>query len=197
LGALLWPPHEHVTGGDLSLGMRGTRVRAGPGACKIPASARVQAEVGDELGRLSLWNDCGALVRARRRFCFTRQGSSRRRQPPLRPGGRSFTLPLVTASLTAGPHPQADPQPARRALATAQLPHLPRPTRPGLPHPQRAHGRESARRAPAPRRRRADLGPGHLRRAQASRREPGRDPVHRPPQHRRPIRTDHPGVQPR
>jgi hypothetical protein len=39
--------------------------------------------------RLVGWNDCSALVRARRRCCFNATGSSCRRQPPLRPPGAS------------------------------------------------------------------------------------------------------------
>ncbi len=48
---------------------RGTRVRAGPGACKIPASARVEAKLGDELGRLSLRNGATSGHLAQIRFC--------------------------------------------------------------------------------------------------------------------------------
>jgi hypothetical protein len=40
---------------------RGTRARAGPRACKIRASARVEAEVGDEPGRLSQRNASASL----------------------------------------------------------------------------------------------------------------------------------------
>jgi len=78
---------------------------------------------------LSRWNDCSGLVRARRRCCFTRQGSSRRRQQ-LCGRGQAITLPLVTASLTAGRHrpiPSAPNSRARRASSgVSALARMPR-----------------------------------------------------------------------
>ena len=60
--ALLWSSAEQLAGGGLSLGLRGTRARAGSRACKVPATARAEAEVGDEPGQLSQRNDLDMIA---------------------------------------------------------------------------------------------------------------------------------------
>jgi hypothetical protein len=76
-----------------------------------------------------LCRDCPCGTIAALWFAFdgaaasTRQGSSRRRQPLLRPGRQPITLPLLTASLTAGPVPRAHGGDDRGPTGRAQSRH--------------------------------------------------------------------------
>ena len=93
----------------------------------------------------------------------------------------------------AAQDPPSENRAARRArLATAPLPHLPRPTRGRLLHAPRPRRSAPPQRPPAPKRRRADAQRG-VGGAAAPQREPCHLPVHRQARHRRqlwPIRLE-------
>lgn len=73
--------------------MRGTRARVEPRACKIRASARVEAEVGDEPGGSRKRNDRDRVAAVRADYRNHREAGASANRPP---------DPLVATSATVG-----------------------------------------------------------------------------------------------